>query len=261
MEIVDAELIEDKEYASMGKNPADRVKTLLGKLDSARRSKELGYEVLTQARLTSHKFVGSVEKIFKNLPKPLQWRSFFNHDLPLLVDFCEEVQEVSIQHRLNRSQTRALAKLKAASEQEFQRVTAYVQSSPNAEMGHGSTDFWQRDLRDLSAREIEEIAGKAAKKESLKDLNRARVSPSFCLEKVILMMSRLGIPVESIAARLKINRKTAKKYSENLRFIQSIKKSLNKGHACHKVAEEHRCSEPLVWSIALEGKSERGGRT
>jgi hypothetical protein len=65
------------------------VKTLLGKLDSVRRSKELGYEVATQARLTSHKFMGSVEKIFKNLPKPLEWRSFYNNDLPLLMDFCE----------------------------------------------------------------------------------------------------------------------------------------------------------------------------
>jgi hypothetical protein len=68
------------------------MKTLLGKLDSVRRSKELGYGVATQARLTSHKFMGSVEKIFKNLPKPLEWRSFYNQDLPLLMDFCEEVQ-------------------------------------------------------------------------------------------------------------------------------------------------------------------------
>jgi hypothetical protein len=51
----------------------NRVKTLLAKLDTARRTKELGYEVGTQARLTSHKFMGSVEKIFKNLPKPLEW--------------------------------------------------------------------------------------------------------------------------------------------------------------------------------------------
>ncbi len=70
------------------------------------------------------------------------------------------------------------------------------------------------------------------------------------------MLSQLGIPVESIAARLKINRKTAKKYSENPRLVRSIKKSLNKGHACHKVAKEHDCPEPLVWSIALEGKSD-----
>jgi len=65
--------IVDIEYLSMGETPAGRVKTLLGKLDSVRRSKELGYEVGTQARLTSHKFVGSLKKIFKNLPKPLEW--------------------------------------------------------------------------------------------------------------------------------------------------------------------------------------------
>jgi len=75
------------------------VKTLLGKLDSVRRSKEVGYEIAPQSRLTSHKFMGSVEKIFKNLPKLLEWRSFLNNDLPLLVDICKEVQEISIQHR------------------------------------------------------------------------------------------------------------------------------------------------------------------
>jgi hypothetical protein len=124
-------------------------------------------------------------------------------------------------------------------------------------MGHGSTDFWQRDLRDLSAREIEDIADKAAKKESQTELNRARVSPSLSLEAKILMMSRFGIPANRIAARLKVNRLTALKYSENPRLIRSIKKSLKKGDACYKVAEEHACPEPLVWSIALEGKSDQ----
>ena len=65
VEIVDAEPIEDIQYLSMGKKPADQVKTLLGKLDSVRRSKELGYEAATHARLTSHRFMGNVEKIFK----------------------------------------------------------------------------------------------------------------------------------------------------------------------------------------------------
>jgi len=50
VEIVDAELIEDKEYASMGKNPADRVKTLLARLDSVRSSQERAYEVSTQPK-------------------------------------------------------------------------------------------------------------------------------------------------------------------------------------------------------------------
>jgi len=89
--MVDAELIEDKEYASMGKKPADRVKTLLGKLDSMRRNKERGYRANEEIRHTSHKFVRRVEKIFKNLPKSLEWRSFYIKDLPLLMDIYEEL--------------------------------------------------------------------------------------------------------------------------------------------------------------------------
>ncbi len=179
---------------------SDRVKTLLGKLKSMRRSKERGYNASKELRHTSHKFVRRVEKIFKNLPNTLEWLSFLNHDLPLLIDFCEEVQKASTQHRLNKSQIRALEKLKAASEQEFQRVTAHAERAPNSEMGHVRKDFWQRDLRDMSAREIEDIADKAVKKETLKKLKRARVSPSLSLEAKIFMMSRFGIPANRIAA-------------------------------------------------------------
>ncbi len=116
---MDAELINDKEYASMGKNPANRVKTLLGKLDSMRRSKERRSIVRGKTRQMSNKFVGQVEKIFKNLPKPLEWLSFLNHDLPILMNTSEDVQKASIQNGLNRSQTEALEKLKAASIKEF----------------------------------------------------------------------------------------------------------------------------------------------
>jgi len=99
VEIVDAELIEDKEYASMGKNPADRVKTLLGKLHSISITKKRGSKISKKAELLFNKFVKQVENMFANLPKPMEWLSFFNHDLPLLVDICKEVQEVSTQHR------------------------------------------------------------------------------------------------------------------------------------------------------------------
>ncbi len=101
MEIVDAELMEDIQYLSMGKTPTDRVKILLGKLDSIRRSEELGYEVASEAKLTSNKFIGSVQEIFENLPKAVKWLSFYLNDLPLLIDFCEEVQEASIQPQLS----------------------------------------------------------------------------------------------------------------------------------------------------------------
>ena len=42
----------------MGKTSVDRVKALLGKLDSVRRSEQGGYKVSDAARATSHKFVG-----------------------------------------------------------------------------------------------------------------------------------------------------------------------------------------------------------
>ncbi len=197
-----------------------------------------------------------IEMLPKNLPKPLEWRSFYNNDLPILMDIYEEVRKVSNQNHLNRAQTRALKKLKDVSPEEFQRVTADGGESTKTVIESGSKKSSQIDLKDLSGREIEGIAEKAAKKESLTELNRPRFSPSFKQEPAIVMMSRMGIPVEGIAARLKINRKTTKKYSQNPRLIQSIKKSLKKGQSCHKVAEKHGCPEPLVWSLALEGKSD-----
>ena len=221
VEIVDAELIQDKEYAAMGKSPADRVKTLLGKIDSVRRSRERGFNPAKEAKQTSHKFVGRVEKIFKNLPKPLEWRSFFNHDLPLLIDFCEEVRDVSIRQRLNRSQTRALEKLRSASIQEFQRVTAHTQRPGNSETGDVGRDSSQIGLRDLSGREIEVIADKAARKENMKELNRARVSPSLSLEVRIFMMSRLGIPANRIAERLRVNRSADNEFDNRRIFYRT----------------------------------------
>ena len=257
VEITDAELIEDKEYRSMGDKPADRVKTLLGKLHSIENSKSRGSEVSKKSELLLNKFVQQVSIIFKNLPKPLEWRSFFNHDLPLLIDFCEEVRDVSIRQRLNRSQTRALEKLRSASIKEFQRVTAHAQRFGNSETGHLSRDSSQIDIRDLSAGEIEGIADKAARKEHMKERNRACVGPSLSLEAKTFMMSRLGIPANRIAERLKVNRLTALKYSENSRFVGSIRGSLKKGNLINEVPKEQGCPEPLVWSVALEGKTDQ----
>jgi len=69
----------------------------LGKLDSVRRSEEVGYEVSTQAKSTPNKFIGSVKEIFKNLPNLVEWLSFYSNDLPLPMDFYEEVREASMQ--------------------------------------------------------------------------------------------------------------------------------------------------------------------
>ncbi len=101
MEIVDVELIEDVEYSSMGRTPVDRVKAVLGRLHSTISSKNRGSQVSKKAELLLSKFTQQLEQIFKNLPKCLEWRSFYLNDLPILMDFCEEVREASIQSQLS----------------------------------------------------------------------------------------------------------------------------------------------------------------
>ena len=268
VEIVDAEMIEDKEYATMGKTPAGRVKSLLGGLHSARSSKIRGSEVSKEAGLLLSKFTQQVEQIFRKLPKPLEWLSFYLNDLPLLIDFCEEVQDASIKHHLNKSQTRSLAKLKEASEEEFQRMITPVcrveHSTGSQEQRHPLSEpelfnhsFHKIHLRNLSAREIEEIANKAVNKEIVHERNRPRISPSLSPKAKILLMSRLGIPAERIAARLKVNRKTILKYSGHPPIVQSIRDFLKKERSIPQVAEGHDCPEPLVWFVAFEGKSDQ----
>ena len=135
VEIVDAELIQDKKYAAMGKTPADRVKELLGRLHSITNSKDRGSQVSRKAELLLGKFAQQLRNIFKNLPKPVEWRSFYNNDFPILMDICKEVREISIQDGLNRSQTRALETLKTVSQEEFQRVTAHGLEPSNSGVG------------------------------------------------------------------------------------------------------------------------------
>ena len=73
----------------------------------------------------------------------------------------------------------------------------------------------------MSAREIDNIADRAVKKENLKEFNRHRVSPSLKSEPIIVTMNCLGIPEERITEQVKINRKTVKKHAENQRRILS----------------------------------------
>ena len=93
IEIIDVEMGKDPEYLTVGKIPLERVHKLLSKLDSIRRSKERGPVVLESDNDLSHKFMGQVESIFKNLPKPLEWQSFLMNDLNILTDIPLKVQK------------------------------------------------------------------------------------------------------------------------------------------------------------------------
>jgi ParB/RepB/Spo0J family partition protein len=83
IEIIDVEMGEDPAYLTVGKTPLERVVKLLLKLDSIRVSKDRGSMVSRELDDLFHKFMEQVESIFKNLPKPLRWRSFLNNDLIL----------------------------------------------------------------------------------------------------------------------------------------------------------------------------------
>nr|MBC8394456.1 hypothetical protein [Deltaproteobacteria bacterium] len=87
--------------------------------------------VSKEAGLLFNKFVKQVDDIFKKLPMSLKWQSFYIHDIPLLMDICEEVRKVSIQKGLNRSQTRALETLKTIgdSANTVRYVICYLQGS------------------------------------------------------------------------------------------------------------------------------------
>jgi len=69
IEIINVEMGKDPWYLTVGKTFLERVYKLLSKLDSIRRSKERGSVVSTSEKDLSHKFMGQVEFIFKNMPK------------------------------------------------------------------------------------------------------------------------------------------------------------------------------------------------
>ena len=256
VDFVDAELIEDREYASMGKMPADRIKTLLRKLDSMRSSQTRGSEVSNRSKALFHKFVEQVEGIFKNLPKPLEWRTFYIHDLPILLSTCKEVQDTSIQHNLNKSQIKALEKLKKVSENEFKRFANPEPSTPKVESSLDNQRSKARDLSDFSAAEIDTITDKEVKKQVEAEQGRSREIYPIGSKVKALLMNQLGIPFKIIARVLKISPKTVARYCNDTQLFQSVRKSLDDGLAVSEVAKKHAWPEPLVWSIALVEKND-----
>ena len=155
IKIIDVEMGKDPWYLTVGKTPLERVHKLLSKLDSIRICKDRGSLVSKVADDQFHKYVELVESIFKNLPKPLKWRSFLTHDLILLTDIPLKVQKASVKLDLNKAQTKALARLEQLSDKVFQDV-----------IQKGSIPFKDRNnhllatpaLNEFSAREIQAFA-------------------------------------------------------------------------------------------------------
>ena len=73
----------------------------------------------------------------------------------------------------------------------------------------------------------------------------------------IFRMNRLGIPQDRIAKRLSIPVRTLSDYSAKMPSLAFPPNTdLSKGFTVAQVAEKHGWTEPMVWSLALEGKED-----
>jgi hypothetical protein len=78
----------------------------------------------------SNKFVGQVEKAFSQLSRPVNWQSFFLHDLPLITEIDPDVQELAIESKLSGSQIKALDKVKKEAPQIYDEIKEKIKESP-----------------------------------------------------------------------------------------------------------------------------------
>lgn len=176
-ELIDAELTLafGDEYRAFSKidEPKWRVKGLLTAIESDRKN---------STEHVSDKFIAKTDAVFSGLPKPKESQTFSRFDLPLLFT-ADEVQQFAMEHKLNKSQTKAIAELhKAAPEifkekepaKVFERV---IEKVVEASLPDYATDEERKEavkaakensegVRDLSANEITKAAKKVKERES-----------------------------------------------------------------------------------------------
>jgi len=84
-----------------------------------------------------------------------------------------------------------------------------------------------------------------------------RAATEMELDLKIFRMNRLGIPQERIAERLGVPRTTLETHLTKMpELANSSNADLSRGFTVPQVAEKHGWTEPMVWSVALEGKDD-----
>ncbi len=182
----------EPEYLTVGKTPLERVHKLLSKLHSIRVSQDRGSLVSKEAEVLLNKFIQQVESTFNNLPKPLKWQSFLMNDLILLTDIPSIVQTASVKHGLNKSQTKALARLEQVSDKVFHDVTQkgsipLKDQNNNLLPTPAINEFSAREILTF-AEDLEKTKKNGQKKDTLQQ--------EFSTEIKVALMTRLGIPIE-----------------------------------------------------------------
>jgi DNA-binding NarL/FixJ family response regulator len=257
VEIIDAHLIEDDEYAAMGQTPENRLNVLFGKLHSIQNSLDRQSKVPKSGRLLLHKFVQQIEKIFQTLPKRLEWKSFYVHDFPLVREICDDIRKISLENQLNKSQIKAISEIKKTSQQAYQHIvnntqTSETQKNENKNQSEKSASIVS--LKDMSAREIKQAAEKIIKNEikAKQNLKRSVLDLKLTAKKIVML--RLGIPVDRIAKRLHISQRTIVECSD---IIESVRLDLKNEMSVPETAQKNGLPEPLIWHIALENMTDQ----
>jgi len=255
IKIIDVEMGKDPWYLTVGKTPLERVHKLLSKLDSIRVCKDRGSLVSKAADDLFHKFMEQVELIFKNLPKPLKWRSFLMNDLILLIDIPLKVQKASVKLDLNKAQTKALARLEQVSDKVFQDVTQKGSIQLKDQNNHLLAT---PALNEFSAREIQAFA-EDIEKTNIKNQQKIDTAQrEFTTQIKVAVMTRLGIPLVRIAQRLNIHRETISKYAQkNQGLFKKIHQDFKSGSSIPEIAQKYSAPQPLVWSVILQEKTDQ----
>jgi hypothetical protein len=177
----------------MGQTPENRLNVLFGKLHSIQNSLDRKSKVSEKSQLLLHKFMQQLEKIFKNLPKRLEWISFYVNDFPLVREICEDIRKISLENQLNKSQIKAISEVKKTSQEAYQHIVNNSQSSDTPKIENKKQDEKTASivpLRDMRAREIKQAAEKIIKneikarqnsKQSPLDLNLTAKKKSCCV--------------------------------------------------------------------------------
>ena len=84
-----------------------------------------------------------------------------------------------------------------------------------------------------------------------------RAATQLGLDIKIFRMHRLGIPQDRIAKKLGIVRTSIQYHLSKMPALANpVNTDLSKGFTVAQVAEKHGWTEPMVWSLALEGKED-----
>ena len=112
---LDANLAGDAFYDEGGETALRKVRMALGKMHG---------DVRHDTDKVANKFIGKVERLFKQLRKPIEWHAFYNNDLPLVeaLDTDKNLAEVAVKHKLSKDQIRALTQVKKQDPEAYEEI-------------------------------------------------------------------------------------------------------------------------------------------